>query len=619
MADIQGIIDRIMSDERLKRSSHFSDAVFTNEPIIKTGRQMSSYLPQRYREMRAISRWQEGAGGRAGRWLSEAELFVRQAEFMADFEDDCPYQGDFKAYFPTYGSLNDRQLRGYFTWRTRVRSGEVQAAPASFAYLYLYELIAGIGYGEAVEGLRLMRRFCDAFSAHDRAILRLGGVWVQDFAVYHGLPADLLGDTRSVRHDRALVALRNATEAARGARERNAAGLGRRGPKGLPLPAQDGLECTLLESLDELSTYRIRSGRLYREAPGAVAHVAGSVWLRLADHYARSRKSDIIESMFGSTSELPYTMFASAVFFDPLPHPDSDYELDPVHRYRCRNGLWTCERVHGAGGRSAKLGSVLRAVDGRLRAGIGFGHPLKEEKVPKYLAAIIDAEVAAWTAWQEAHAPRRIAIDLSRLAGIRQTAAATREALLVDEEREGTGTMLDVACRDSPSPDREANGSEAGARPGRESTEAEAGAPIGSSAPSPATDPAASGAHAPASERDLSAACRDRLVAAERIDGATEQKGASARAGDPRAGDAAENDTDGDGRRASFLHALLERDQERASRVAREAGTTVDLLADAVNEALFDAIGDTAVEFDANGPHIVEDYRKDIEELLTHD
>ena len=619
MADIQGIIDRIMSDERLKRSSHFSDAVFTNEPIIKTGRQMSSYLPQRYREMRAISRWQEGAGGRAGRWLSEAELFVRQAEFMADFEDDCPYQGDFKAYFPTYGSLNDRQLRGYFTWRTRVRSGEVQAAPASFAYLYLYELIAGIGYGEAVEGLRLMRRFCDAFSAHDRAILRLGGVWVQDFAVYHGLPADLLGDTRSVRHDRALVALRNATEAARGARERNAAGLGRRGPKGLPLPAQDGLECTLLESLDELSTYRIRSGRLYREAPGAVAHVAGSVWLRLADHYARSRKSDIIESMFGSTSELPYTMFASAVFFDPLPHPDSDYELDPVHRYRCRNGLWTCERVHGAGGRSAKLGSVLRAVDGRLRAGIGFGPSPQGGEGPQIPCRDhrrrgrgLDRVAGSACAPPHRHRPQPPC-------GHPPDRRGDAEALLVDEEREGTGTMLDVACRDSPSPDREANGSEAGARPGRESTEAEAGAPIGSSAPSPATDPAASGAHAPASERDLSAACRDRLVAAERIDGAAEQKGASARAGDPRAGDAAENDTDGDGRRASFLHALLERDQERASRVAREAGTTVDLLADAVNEALFDAIGDTAVEFDANGPHIVEDYREDIEELLTHD
>ena len=73
-----------------------------------------------------------------------------------------------------------------------------------------------------------------------------------------------------------------------------------------------------------------------------------------------------------------------------------------------------------------------------------------------------------------------------------------------------------------------------------------------------------------------------------------------------------------DGPQASFLRALLEGDPERVAESAREAGTTVDLLADAVNEALFDALGDTAVEFDANGPHIVEDYREDIEELLAH-
>ena len=36
----------------------------------------------------------------------------------------------------------------------------------------------------------------------------------------------------------------------------------------------------------------------------------------------------------------------------------------------------------------------------------------------------------------EAHAPRRIEIDLSKLTGIRDAAAQTREALLVDEERE---------------------------------------------------------------------------------------------------------------------------------------------------------------------------------------
>lgn len=603
MADIQGIIDQIMNDERLKRSSHFSDTVFGSEPILKTGRQMSSYLPDRYREMRAISRWQEGAGGRAGRWLTEAELFVRQAEFMADFEDDCPYRGDFVAYFPTYGSLNDRQLRGYFTWRARVRSGDVPPAPTSFAYLYLYELIAGVGYEDPADGLRLMQRFCDAFSAHDRAILRLGSVWMQDFAVYHALPADLLGDTRTLRHDRALVELRRTTATALDARAHAARALGRKAPKGLPLPAQQDLESALIAALDELSSYRICSGKLYREQPEAVAHVAGSVWLRLADHYARSRASDVIERLFGSSAELPYTIFASAVFFDPLPHPDSVYELDPVHRYRCRNGLWTCERVHGAVGRSPKLGSVLRAVDGRLRAAVGFGHPLKEEKVPKYLAAIIDAEAAAWASWHEAHAPRRIAIDLSRLAEIRQTAEETREALLVDEEREGAGSMLDAADRAGVFSGRDADGHEAATDPDR--TQAEPTAAEGADGPfapdGPAPRPAGRTKSRPA------ATTRDGADAAGR---ATDAPASPAPAGNHPHGL--------DGPQASFLRALLEGDPERVAESAREAGTTVDLLADAVNVALFDALGDTAVEFDANGPHIVEDYREDIEELLAH-
>lgn len=616
MADIQGIIDRIMSDERLKRSSHFSQEVFGNEPIIRTGRQMSSYLPDRYREMRAISRWQEGADGGRGRWLTEAELFARQAEFMADFEDDCPYRGDFKAYFPTYAAMSDRQLRGYFTWRSRVRAGDVQDAPASFAYLYLYELIGGVGYSDPAEGLALMRGFCEAFGARERGILRLAEVWMQDFAVYHGLPAELLGDTRRVRHDRALAGLGRATDAALAARERHAAGRGRRAPKGLPLPAERELEDGLLAALDDLSSYRIRSGKLCREQPEAVAHVAGSVWVRLADHYARSRKTGVMESMFGGSAELPYTMFASAVFFERRPHPDADYELDPIHRYRCRDGLWTCERVHGAVGRSSRLGSALRAVDGRLRGALGFGRPLKEEQVPKYLAAIIDAEAAAWASWREAHAPRRIDIDLGRLAGIRTAAAQTREALLIDEEREGAGAMLDAArgaCGDggdlAAAPGAAPRASEgygparSGARPVDEDPGARpgtAGPAAGAPLPGAAADPAP--AESTAGTRP---GCTDATEAAPAPDPQGARGGPEAGCGRAPARDA-------------FLRALLDGDAPRAAAAARGAGTSVDLLADAVNEELFDAVGDTVVEFAAEGPRIVEDYREDIEELLSH-
>ena len=133
--DIKMLIERIMAEARTHQSARFSHEVYADEPILKTGRQMQNFLPDQYRKMREISRWQDDPKGGAGRWLSEAELFYRQGLLMADFEDDCPYNGTFKSYFPTYNAMSDRQLRGYFTWRAQVRRGTVEETSTSFAFL----------------------------------------------------------------------------------------------------------------------------------------------------------------------------------------------------------------------------------------------------------------------------------------------------------------------------------------------------------------------------------------------------------------------------------------------------------------------------------------------------
>ena len=99
--DIKMLIERIMAEARTHQSARFSHEVYADEPILKTGRQMQNFLPDQYRKMREVSRWQEDPKGGVGRWLSEAELFYRQGLLMADFEDDCPYNGTFKSYFPT--------------------------------------------------------------------------------------------------------------------------------------------------------------------------------------------------------------------------------------------------------------------------------------------------------------------------------------------------------------------------------------------------------------------------------------------------------------------------------------------------------------------------------------
>ena len=48
-------------------------------------------------------------------------------------------------------------------------------------------------------------------------------------------------------------------------------------------------------------------------------------------------------------------------------------------------------------------------------------------------------------------------------------------------------------------------------------------------------------------------------------------------------------------------------------------GTSEDMAVDAINDALFDLIGDTTIEYGASGPELIEDYREDVEEFLAHD
>ena len=436
--DIKMLIERIMAEARTHQSARFSNEVYADEPILKTGRQMQNFLPDRYRKMREISRWQDDPKGGAGRWLSEAELFYRQGLLMADFEDDCPYNGTFKSYFPTYNAMSDRQLRGYFTWRAQVRRGTVEETSTSFAFLYLYELICGIGVDNPLEGFNKIKAFWDAYRAFEPGIDRFARVWLQDYAVFHALDPKLLRDSKTVMFDNALIELRHAARDLVPAPAPSGQTPKRRktSEPTLPLPPDEVREERLMAAINALSTYNLSNSRLDRSHHRDLRHVACAVYVRMARYYDTHRKTGIVASLFGEETAMPYTMFASAVFFAPERHEDCEYRLDPIHIYRCQNGFWECMRIHGSRQKSSKLGEMMRACDQRLRLALDPAHPLKEEKVPKYLAKIIDDEIVAWLSWDAAHQPVKIDIDLSQLGHIRSAAVQTREALLIDEERE---------------------------------------------------------------------------------------------------------------------------------------------------------------------------------------
>lgn len=582
--DVKMLIERIMAEARTHQSARFSNKIYADEPILKTGRQMQNFLPDQYRKMREISRWQDDPKGGAGRWLSEAELFYRQGLLMADFEDDCPYNGTFKSYFPTYNAMSDRQLRGYFTWRAQVRRGNIEETSTSFAFLYLYELICGIGVDDPLDGFDKIKAFWDAYRAFEPGIDRFARVWLQDYAVFHGLDPKLLHDSKTVAFDNALIELRRAARDLVPASAPSAQAPKRRktSEPTLPLPPDEAREERLMAAINALSTYNLSNSRLDRSHHRDLRHVACAVYVRMARYYDTHRKTGIVASLFGEETAMPYTMFASAVFFAPERHEDCEYRLDPIHIYRCQNGFWECMRIHGSRQKSSKLGEMMRACDQRLRLALDPAHPLKEEKVPKYLAKIIDDEIVAWLSWDAAHQPIKIDIDLSQLGHIRSAAAQTREALLIDEERE-----------DNALEDAEATGpGKSEARPMTEAIVEPVAAPMEQDEDDePTISTEQFGVVAPL----LAPAPTPATAAPADITSALAP--------------AADN----------YLRALLEQNAAQAASAVEKSKQSEDMLVDSINETLFDLVGDTVIEFGAAGPQIIEDYEADVRGYLDHE
>lgn len=582
--DIKMLIERIMAEARTHQSARFSNEVYADEPILKTGRQMQNFLPDQYRKMREISRWQDDPKGGAGRWLSEAELFYRQGLLMADFEDDCPYNGTFKSYFPTYNAMSDRQLRGYFTWRAQVRRGNIEETSTSFAFLYLYELICGIGVNNPLDGFDKIKAFWDAYRAFEPGIDRFARVWLQDYAVFHGLDPKLLRGSKTVMFDNALIELRRAARDLAPAQAPSGQTAKRRktSEPTLPLPPDETREERLMAAINALSTYNLNNSRLDRGHHRDLRHVACAVYVRMARYYDTHRKTGIVASLFGEETATPYTMFASAVFFAPERHENCEYRLDPIHIYRCQNGFWECMRIHGSRQKSSKLGEMMRACDQRLRLALDPAHPLKEEKVPKYLAKIIDDEIVAWLSWDAAHQPVKIDIDLSQLGHIRSAAAQTREALLIDEERED-GTLADA----------EATYFE---QPGAELAPDAIAKPVATTMQQDEADESTISSEQFGVVAPLLAPTPT-FAAAAPTDATTELTPAT----------------------AAYLRALLEQNAAQAALAVEHSEQSEDMLVDSINEALFDLVGDTVIEFGSAGPQIIEDYEADVRGYLDHE
>lgn len=371
-------------------------------------------IPEKIRRM--LNLYEYGGSSLA----HKAKNFYHQGKLMQDYEDDVPWKGEYQRYFTTYHDLNLRQLRGYFTWRTHIRRGDFFPIATSLAYIYLYELLNGIGADSPCDALCKMREFEKGYidsGVGDPGMRKNLHKWMLEYAVVHALPAETVMRYLApelLEKDAALAVLKT--------------------------PKQHTEE----EIFSALCTFAgktlTRSPVVTKDERRAERLFAG-IWKYLSEHYQENGK-DIFTACFGRRRAYRWYPLSNAVYYEKQAVPDTDIVLNECRSYHCRGGIWKEERYDSLNFDSALFQSIVRAADRMLRKRYKTGHYLREKPgeawLAPYIAAVMEADLPA----QEKSGRPEITIDFSSLAQIRQEAFVTRDSLLTEEETDEIETSF---------------------------------------------------------------------------------------------------------------------------------------------------------------------------------
>lgn len=334
---------------------------------------------------------------------------------MQDFTDSYEETEEFSSYFPNYQMMNYKQLRTYFTWRTRVRQGIVEKTSLSYAYLYLYELVTNIGVENPLEGLEQLMWFWQEYRELDAALDNHVPNWIKDYHIYYDLPHTFAEFVEGV-------------------------GLQAYYPE---LQAQE----ERFELFCSVSTYDIRKSAFFSEEKlslfqEGVGQVLERLSVSLADHGV-SFEDTIFQPMKSMAAWQP---FKDSLFFPWDSQPDKVVMISQKEMYVCSNNSWGVSRVITTERGRKLLGYIFKQTEAVLRRLTGYKHKLKAdaailtheavqilENAGSSLEQLVTDTVTA--VYREA-TKTVVKVDVGNLQKIREEAYITQEKLTVPEEEE---------------------------------------------------------------------------------------------------------------------------------------------------------------------------------------
>ena len=513
------------------------------------GLRFSEDIPARIRKMYSLFEYEGGF------MQTRAGNYYRQALFMQDYEDDVPWKGNYTYYFPTYHSLT---------------------VSTSIAYLYIYELLNGIGADSPEDRINKIKEFEAGFldsGIGDPRMRKNLHRWIFELAVVHNLPPESAKqylDPELIRRDEAISIL---------------------------------LHPEMHTDEEVFSALCILGGDKLSKSPAALypekgRHLFREAWLAVSSHDFGDG-TDFHTLCFGVRKMRPWYPFANAVYYWQEEPEDREYAVDECRIYCCRNGSWLSESYEKLHFDKTLFQSFLRETDRMLRLYLKTGRYLKEKEADAWASPFISAVIDEDRRLAEEAARPKITIDLSDLDRIRRDALKTRDSLLTEEELEELKPLSAEEDRDELKPLRAGKAPEelkplpAGKAP-EELKPLPAGKPPEELKPLPA-------GKAPEELKPLPAG-----KAPEELNPPPAKEVPKEAAALISEDIRTKPELPLDPVQIRILLRLL-----RGS-----SHLMPSLVADAVNEAMYDEFGDTVISCDDDELSLVEDYREDLAQML---
>ena len=380
-----------------EKSNRTSVTLYQEEPIIKTAAQLNNYTPDKIINMRRLA---------AEKGQSPQELFYKQGVFMSDFEDDYYRPEDVKRVsyrYPTYQSMRDKDLRMYFTWRSKVRrTGQIEEYVHSFVMLYIYEILNLIGFNDSYSAFC---EFLKVYNVYNDSVY-LGPylhIWYRDFVVYYNLDFKYLAELPLMEKQSSLWCL-------------------------LDIKSDDE---TLFDAICNNSHQNIKSSPGYKKSRQMYLEVVCDSYRRLYTAKRAENKS-FVEELFDPMTVEPVHLFSGAVFFQKKRINNYSYGNE-LYQLICKDNKWYSKSFNTLfSGKT--MDSFIKFIDYQLRAELNVRtFKSKPHIPPDYIDHIHDAIIAYKLRQQELLRPK-ISIDTSRLGDIRRNADITMHKLIVEEE-----------------------------------------------------------------------------------------------------------------------------------------------------------------------------------------